>query len=83
LASWETGLEKQTTAVWGAKFLDQLSRDLQIEFPGTQGFSVRNLKYMRKFAELYLEIGQQPVAQLPWGHIIVLMERVKDPKARE
>lgn len=82
---WHLGnqiLEKQAGAAWGTKFLDQLSKDLQTEFPGTQGFSVRNLKYMRKFAELYPEIGQQPVARLPWGHIIVLMEQVKDPEAR-
>ncbi len=38
---------------------------------------------MRKLAKLYPEIVQQPVAQLPWGHIIVLMEQVKDLEARE
>lgn len=83
---WRLGqmiIEKQAQTAWGSKFLEQLSKDLQVEFPGTTGFSVRNLKYMRKFAQLYPEIGQQPVAQLPWGHIIVLMEQVKDPEARE
>ena len=38
---------------------------------------------MRQFAQLYSEIGKQPVSQLPWGHIIVLMQQVKDPEARE
>ncbi len=76
-------LEKQKQAQWGSKFLEQLSHDLQSEFPGTGGFSVRNLKYMRLFAQTYPEIGQQPVAQLPWGHIIVLMEQVKDAEARD
>lgn len=37
---------------------------------------------MRQFAELYPEIAKQPVSQLPWGHIIVLMQQVKDPEAR-
>lgn len=51
---------------WGAKIIEQLSDDLQKEFPDLQGFSVRNLKYMRQFAEAYpdLLIGQQAVAQI-------------------
>ncbi|WP_232051821.1 PDDEXK nuclease domain-containing protein [Aquicella siphonis] len=85
---WQLGtdiIEKQANAAWGSKFLDQLSRDLQSSFQGAKGFSVRNLKYMRKFAETYpqLTIGQQAVAQLPWGHIVVLIEKIKDPEARE
>ena len=83
---WKLGqmiTEKQTQTVWGSKFLEQLSQDLRVEFPGTSGFSVTNLKYMRKFAQLYPEIGQQAVDQLPWGHIVVLMEQVQDPEARE
>ncbi len=76
-------LEKQKKSVWGSKFLEQLSKDLQTEFPGTQGFSARNLKFMRQFAQLYPEIGKQPVSQLPWGHIIALMQQVKDSEARE
>lgn len=81
---WQLGrlvIAKQTQTVWGSKFLEQLSKDLQTEFPGTTGFSVRNLKFMRQFAQLYPEIGKQPVSQLPWGHIIVLMQQVKDPEA--
>lgn len=85
---WQLGkqiLEKQAEVAWGSKFLEQLSRDLQIEFPGTKGFSVRNLKFMRQFAETYpdSEIGKQSVSQLPWGHIIVLMQQVKDTVERE
>ncbi len=67
-------IERRAEAVWGSRFLEQFSADLQIVFPGSRGFSVRNLKYMRKFAELYpiSEIGQQAAAQLPWGHLLVL-----------
>jgi len=82
---WELGntiVEKQTKTTWGSKFLEQLSRDLQAEFPGSAGFSVTNLKYMRKFAQTFHAISQQPVAQLPWGHIILLIQQVKDPEAR-
>lgn len=83
---WQLGkqiIEKQSLTNWGSKFLERLSKDLQLEFPGTQGFSVRNLKFMRQFAELYPEIGKQAVSQLPWGHIIVLMQQVKDIGARD
>lgn len=40
-------------AGWGAKVIDNLSKDLRNEFPDSKGFSVRNLKYMRAFAEAY------------------------------
>lgn len=38
---------------WGAKTIDRLAHDLENAFPGVSGFSIRNLKYMRKFAEMY------------------------------
>jgi len=60
-------LEAQAKEGWGAKVIDQLSKDLKSEFPEMKGFSPQNLKYMRKFAEEYTEelIGQQLVDQLP------------------
>ena len=67
--TWDIGrmiLERQKAEGWGAKVIDRLSRDLQNAFPGQQGFSPRNLKYVRAFAEAWPEtlIVQQPVAQL-------------------
>lgn len=52
---------------WGAKIIDQLSKDLHAEFPEMKGFSPRNLKYMRKFAQEYpdVEFVQEVLAQLP------------------
>ena len=50
---WQIGqaiLERQDRAAWGDKVLEQLSKDLRLEFPDMQGFSTRNLKYMRSFA---------------------------------
>lgn len=43
-----------------------------------QGFSPRNLKYMRSFAEAWPDeqIVQQAVAQLPWGHNVRLLDRI-------
>lgn len=43
---------------WGNKFIDNLARDIKLEFPNATGYSVRNLKYMRKFAELFPEIEE-------------------------
>ncbi len=85
---WHIGnqvIEKQEKSSWGSKFLESLSKDLQISFPETHGFSVRNLKYMRQFAQIYpnIEFGQQAVAQLPWGHIILLIGKIKDEQIRE
>src|SRR6266568_1244463 len=87
LLYWQIGrgiLERQEQQGWGAGVIDQLSRDLHAAFPEMRGFSLRNLKYMRAFAAAYPDesIVQQLVAQLPWGHNIVLLEKVKDEKER-
>jgi predicted nuclease of restriction endonuclease-like (RecB) superfamily len=76
-------IEKQTETNWGDKLLETLSNDLQQTFPETYGFSKTNLKYMRIFAHLYPDgIGQQLVDQLPWGHIMLLAQRVEDRAVR-
>jgi predicted nuclease of restriction endonuclease-like (RecB) superfamily len=66
---WDIGrliLDRQRKEGWGAKVVDRLSSDLQREFPGQQGFSSRNLKYMRAFAEAWPEVQfvHPPAAQL-------------------
>lgn len=45
-----------------------------------KGFGTRNLKYMKRFAEEYkdLEFVQEVLAQLPWFHIVVLLDNIKD-----
>lgn len=70
---------------WGNKFVDNLATDIRIAFPESKGYSVRNLKYMAKFAETYpnREFVQQVVAQIPWGHNIVLLDKIADPNERE
>ncbi len=53
LLYWSVGrdiLSRQKNAGWGAQVLDRLSADLRAAFPEMQGFSPRNLKYMRAFA---------------------------------
>ena len=60
---------------YGNKFIDDISRELKLEFPNISGFSVRNLKYMKKFYLEYKddELVQRCVAQLPWRHNITLI----------
>lgn len=45
---------------------------------------MRNLKYMAKFAQTYpdREFVQQVVAQIPWGHNLVLLDKASDPEER-
>lgn len=69
---------------WGNKFIDNLAADIKLEFPNVKGYSVRNLKYMAKFAETYPDeqFVQQVVAQIPWGQNIVLLDKVNDDNTR-
>lgn len=87
LLYWQIGREillQQQHQGWGAKVIDQLAADLRREFPTMKGFSARNLKYMRAFAEAWPDqaIVQQVVAQLPWGHNVRLLEYAKSVEDR-
>lgn len=85
---WDIGthiVEKQETVGWGKAVVETLAKDLQKEFPGTQGYSARNLWYMRTF---YLEYRadqklQPLVAEIAWTHNLIIMERCKDLLQRE
>ncbi len=92
---WSMGediVEKQEKAKWGDGFITQLSKDLKEEFPNMQGFSVRNIKYIRQWylfynqkdkfgqqavAQLDKEKVQQLVAQIPWGHNLKIVSKCK------
>lgn len=80
LLYYRIGKVINTHKVWGNKFIENLSRDLQLEYPGSKGYSVRNLKYMAKFAALFpeQEIVQEVLAQITWYHVVTLMDKVKD-----
>jgi predicted nuclease of restriction endonuclease-like (RecB) superfamily len=84
---WQIGrdiLTRQAQQGWGSKVIERLARDLREAFPDMKGFSRANLLYMRAFAEAWgaAEIVQQTVGQLPWGHNVLLLTRVKDPALR-
>ena len=69
---------------WGNKFIENLAADIKLSFPEAKGYSVRNLKYMAKFAAIYKdeEFVQQAVAQIPWGHTVVLLDKISDSVIR-
>ncbi len=88
LLYWSIGREiltRQQAEGWGTRVIERLAHDLQIEFPGVEGYSPRSLQYMRSFAEGWPDerIVQQVAALLPWGHHMVLLDRLKEPVLRE
>lgn len=87
--------EKQTE--WGSNFLEKVSNDLKFEFPDMKGFSVTNLKYCRLFYNRFSispQVGDELVspqlgdeslfgmiAQIPWGHTKLIVDKIKDNTA--
>lgn len=70
---------------WGNKFIDNLAADIRLEFPNVKGYSVRNLKYMSKFAETYPDeqFVQTVSAQIPWSHNTLILDKIHSPEQRE
>lgn len=84
---WQIGRDLQAltaAGAWGDAILDRVSLDLRAAFPEMRGLSKSNLKYMRAFFEAWpdAEFGQQAVSQLPWGHNLVLLTKLKDRATR-
>jgi len=96
---WDIGnsiITQQKQEGWGSKIIDLLAYNLAVTFPNSTGFSLRNLKYMRAFAEAYpqypivqvplalsnTEFVQVPLAQITWYHHISLIAKVKEQNER-
>lgn len=80
----KTILERQAAEGWGTRVINRLADDLRAEFPAMRGFSGRNLQYMASAARAWPDpIAQQPAAQLPWGHIMVLLDRLDNQAERD
>ena len=88
LLYWEIGEmihQKQALLGWGKSVVETLARDLQVEFPGRNGFSTQNLWFMRQF---YCEYVDQPnlqplVREISWTKNLVVFSRCKDDLERE
>jgi len=78
-------LSRQSAEGWGAKVVDRLAVDLKAAFPDMTGFSPRNLKYMRAFANAWprTAIVQAPLAQLSWNHHQALLDKLKTANDRQ
>lgn len=85
LMYWHIGNIILENAQWENKFIDNLSIDLKLEFSEIKGFSVRNLKYMKKFAEEYpdFEFVQEVLAQITWYHNFILMDKIANIEKRK
>jgi len=70
---------------WGNKFIENLAKDIKLEYPNSKGYSVRNLKYMAKFAAEHTdkEFVQTLSAQIPWSHNCLIMDKVKTHEKRK
>lgn len=82
----QTLLERTESEAWGSGVITQLANDLRAEFPEMKGFSPSNLKYMRLFARGWPDrdaIGQQPAGQLPWGHLMLLLDKLDTLELRD
>ena len=87
LLYWQIGqdiLARQASQGWGAKVIERLAQDLRTAFPEMKGFSPRNLKYMRAFAQAWpdVEFVQAALAQLPWYHQLALLDKLPGPETR-
>lgn len=87
LLYWEIGkvvAARMEAEQWGAKVIDRLAADIRTAYPDMSGFSSRNLHYMRSFATTWTSqpILQQLAAKLPWGHHMVLLDRLDDHATR-
>ncbi len=89
---WEIGkeiTEKQNNEDWGSKVLEKVVKDLQNEFPGVEGFSRANIFRMQAFFTAYEKVAQAvrqfeslPIFHIPWGHNILLLQKIKDNDER-
>ncbi len=84
---WDIGrmiVERQEKEGWGKSVVERLSLDLQKAFPNGMGFSARNLWDMKRLYEQYAdhEKLRQAVAELPWGHNLLIINKITDIKAR-
>jgi len=77
--------ELEQDAGWGDSVVERLAKDMRAAFPGVSGFSRTNLFYMRQVYRAWADAGervQQLVGQIPWGHHLLLLTKVKASPAR-
>ena len=73
-------MQKQEQDGWGKQVIEQLSKDLISRYPDDRGYSVRNLRYMKRFAAAYPDfpILQVPLAELREPQIEEIENKLDD-----
>ena len=67
---------RRQLGAWGSAVVEQMAADLQASYPGMKGFSRTSLFAMRQFYAFFspqFEVVPQPVGQMPWGHVRILL----------
>ena len=85
---WELGkriYEQQNLLGWGRSVVENLSKDIQKEFPGVKGFGTSNLWDMARFYKEYQSdaILQPLVAEISWSKHIAIMTKCKNMQERQ
>jgi predicted nuclease of restriction endonuclease-like (RecB) superfamily len=85
---WDVGkriTEQQAMLDWGKSAVETLSKDIQAEFPGIQGFSARNMWDMARFYTEYHDntILRPLVAEISWSKHTVILSKVKETQERQ
>ena len=77
---WNIGKVIIENSQYGSGFIENLARDIKADFPNAKGYSVRNLRYMRRFADMFADFEnlQVPLADLTWYHLQTLMDKISD-----
>lgn len=77
-------INRQEQVGWGQGIINQLAKDLRQAFPEVKGFSPRNLLYMKQVAAVFgaRPILQQVAAKLPWGHLLMLIDKLSAENER-
>lgn len=81
---WDIGktiTERQATSGWGNNVIGQIAKDLTRELGGAKGFSRSNLYYMKQWYSFYTghdENVQQAVGRIPWGHNVLIIQKIKN-----
>lgn len=81
---WDIGkliAEKQRSSGWGDSVIEVVAKDLSREFQSMRGFSRRNLYRMKQLYGFYANLGEfvpQLVAQIPWGHNDLILQKIKE-----
>ena len=89
---WHIGkeiVERQDNEGWGTQVIERLAKDLQNSFPGVEGFSRSNVFRMKGFFSSYQKVAQAvrqfeelPIFGIPWGHNIILLQKLKSDDQR-